>query len=218
MLVGHKHYPATLRDFIDERQQRLKSADESALARDVQAIKLCFLQVLRGLDCLRANGTVHRNLRPENIVVDFEASEFKLSDFRHARSLLARPATFTPEPVRCRQLSAKEAARAAYKAPELLLRDGKCGWEVDLWSAGAIFAEMGLGSRLFEGSSEFEVLLEVFSLTGTPAHLRLKGFPSWPPADLADLASSDAASRQRFIATLTPHRRKMLDKLLRFEE
>ena len=44
----------------------------------------------------------------------------------------------------------------------------KYGFGVDLWSLGAVFAEMILGQPLFRGMSEIEQLFQIFSLLGTP--------------------------------------------------
>ncbi|CAD7956656.1 unnamed protein product [Amoebophrya sp. A120] len=45
-----------------------------------------------------------------------------------------------------------------YRAPEVLLRSYFYGFGIDLWSVGCIFAELVVGSILFQSPSEFEQL------------------------------------------------------------
>jgi len=67
------------------------------------------------------------------------------------------------------------------------------GCPVDMWSVGCIFAELVRKQPLFPGDSEFQQLLHIFKLLGTPSEgtwqgvSRLKDwheYPKWKPADL----------------------------------
>ena len=45
-----------------------------------------------------------------------------------------------------------------YRAPELLLGAEIYGAQVDMWAVGCIFAELVLGTPLFQGDSEVRIL------------------------------------------------------------
>ncbi|XP_052183006.1 cyclin-dependent kinase A-2-like isoform X3 [Diospyros lotus] len=55
-----------------------------------------------------------------------------------------------------------------YRAPELLRGDSKYSTAVDMWSVGCIFAEMVRKQTLFSATTEEVLLIQIFSLLGTP--------------------------------------------------
>ena len=64
---------------------------------------------------------MHRNLKPENILIDANEKIY-LSDFSMSRLIDTREYEFTPEDPKERDRSGREARRLWYRAPELLLR------------------------------------------------------------------------------------------------
>lgn len=100
---------------------------------------------------------MHRNLKPENILVT-EDGRVKLSDFSQSRLAHLPLSIYTPEDPKERARSGREARRLWYRAPEFLLRKLKYAFEVDLWTAGCLLAELALGRPLFDGDSEIEQL------------------------------------------------------------
>lgn len=93
------------------------------------------VQVLRSLAFLHALDLIHCDLKPENIMVaEFERPAVKIIDlgsscFRHDRL-----ATYVQS--------------RSYRAPEVLLK-APYGPKIDIWSLGAILAELVTGSVLF---------------------------------------------------------------------
>ncbi|XP_061567718.1 cyclin-dependent kinase 6 [Cololabis saira] len=118
-------------------------------------IKDVMLQLLRGLDFLHTNLVLHRDLKPQNVLVS-SCGEVKIADFG-----LARIHTFnialTPGVV-----------TLWYRAPEVLLNSVYCS-SVDMWSAGCIFAELFLLKPLFKGYTEVEQLQKIFEVIGLPS-------------------------------------------------
>ena len=55
-----------------------------------------------------------------------------------------------------------------YRSPEVLLGSTHYSTPVDMWSVGCIFAEMVRKAPLFPGDSEFQQLLHIFKILGTP--------------------------------------------------
>ncbi|KAI8360165.1 kinase-like domain-containing protein [Mortierella sp. GBAus27b] len=85
-----------------------------------------FRQVFQGVKYLHDRGIVHRDLKPENILVmDKETMTVKISDFGLAKMIgeqvLMNTICGTP----------------SYVAPEVI-RDGKYGKSVDMWSLGVV--------------------------------------------------------------------------------
>jgi len=93
---------------LDELEERA-----GGLSPDV--VRRHGFQVLRALDFCHANNIVHRDVKPENVLVSV-GGVVKLCDFGFAR-LLASPSTAYTEYVATRW----------YRAPELLVGDAKYG-------------------------------------------------------------------------------------------
>lgn len=130
----------------------LKKAPPAGL--EPEAIRDIMLQLLKGVDFLHSNRVIHRDLKPQNILVTKEG-KVKLADFG-----LARIYSF-------------EMALTAvvvtlwYRAPEVLLQDSY-STSVDLWSVGCIFAELYLRRPLFCGTGDIHQLNKIFDFVGLP--------------------------------------------------
>ena len=82
-----------------------------------------------------------------------------------------------------------------YRAPEILLGSRQYAPPVDVWSIGAIFAEMVNRRPLWPGDSEIDELFRIFRTLGTPDDTVWPGvsalrdykstFPRWPRTNLA---------------------------------
>lgn len=107
----------------------------------------------RGLKYVHSAGVVHRDLKPSNILVN-ENCDLKICDFGLAR--LQDP-----------QMTGYVSTRY-YRAPEIMLTWQKYDVEVDIWSAGCIFAEMLDGKPLFPGKDHVNQFSIITELLGTP--------------------------------------------------
>ncbi|KAL6476691.1 hypothetical protein MHYP_G00151900 [Metynnis hypsauchen] len=168
-------------EYIDQDLSSfLSTAPENGLSRD--KIKDIMCQLLSGLDFLHTNTVVHRDLKPDNILVS-SRGEVKIADFGLARIYTYRIA-LTP----C-------VVTLWYRAPEVLLHLGYMS-SVDIWSSGCIFAELFLLRPLFCGHTEIQQLQKIFEVIGLP---RKEDWPKETP-----IRYDPAWARQELTAQLLP--------------
>jgi serine/threonine protein kinase len=142
-------------------------------------------QMLRGLAECHCRMVIHRDLKPQNLLIDSKGN-LKLADFGLARSLKAPLQKYTHEVV-----------TLWYRAPEILLGSDLYSTAVDLWAAACIIAEMSNLQALFPGNSEIDQLFQMFKTLGTPNEESWPGvnllpnyqpvFPRWPAKNLAQV-------------------------------
>ncbi|KAL9870878.1 cyclin-dependent kinase 6 isoform 1-T4 [Geothlypis trichas] len=119
-----------------------------------ETIKDMMLQLFRGLDFLHSHRVVHRDLKPQNILVTSNG-QIKLADFGLARIYSFQMALTSV------------VVTLWYRAPEVLLQSSYAT-AVDLWSVGCIFAEMFRRKPLFRGNSDVDQLGKIFDVIGLP--------------------------------------------------
>ena len=155
---------------------------------DPQLIKSIIHQILLGLEAVHSRRIIHRDVKPQNILIDRARGQVKLADFGLSRTCL---------PGACgKRAMTHEVVTLLYRAPEILLGCTEYTSAIDIWSAGCVFAEMILGSPLFKGDSEICQLYDIFQLVGTPDDTEWPGvtslpnwqplFPKWKPQNLSE--------------------------------
>ncbi|CAN6442564.1 unnamed protein product [Victoria cruziana] len=150
------------------------------LAKNPQLIKIFLYQMLRGIAYCHSRRILHRDLKPQNLLIDRRTNALKLADFGLARAFGIPVRTYTHEVV-----------TLWYRAPEILLGSRHYSTPVDVWSVGCIFAEMVNRRPLFPGDSEIDELFKIFRVLGTPTEETWPGvtslpdyktsFPKWAP-------------------------------------
>ena len=88
-------------------------------------------QLLDGIAHCHKNRVLHRDLKPQNLLIDKAGAVVKLADFGLARGFGLPVRNYTHEVV-----------TLWYRAPEILLGTKSYSTAVDVWSLGCIFAEM----------------------------------------------------------------------------
>ncbi|KAH0456155.1 hypothetical protein IEQ34_014062 [Dendrobium chrysotoxum] len=174
-------------------------------AKDPRLTKSYLYQILRGIAYCHSHRVLHRDLKPQNLLIDRRTNALKLADFGLARAFGIPVRTFTHEVV-----------TLWYRAPEILLGARQYSTPVDVWSVGCIFAEMVNQRPLFPGDSEIDELFKIFRILGTPTEETWPGvsslpdfksaFPKWPSKDLATV-----------VPNLEPAGVDLLSKMLRLE-
>eukprot|EP00879_Flechtneria_rotunda_P028061 GHRR01030139.1.p1 GENE.GHRR01030139.1~~GHRR01030139.1.p1 ORF type:complete len:246 (+),score=81.53 GHRR01030139.1:255-992(+) len=120
-------------------------------------IKSMVYQLVKGLAHCHKHGVMHRDLKPQNLLVDDTSMTLKIADLGLGRAFSIPVKAYTHEIV-----------TLWYRAPEVLLGATHYATPVDMWSVGCIFAELVRKQPLFPGDSEWQQLLHIFKLLGTP--------------------------------------------------
>jgi len=151
----------TLYDFIDQSGCGLEESEALAI----------FSNILDALDFIHNQGIAHKDLKPENVLIDpktyrVKVMDFGLSVFVETGKLVE---TFTGSPM--------------YMAPEVLNREAHNPMLADVWSLGVILYQMLVGDSPFCNAESLDELLD---LVVFEPRVRLPSFLSHEVRDLLD--------------------------------
>lgn len=121
-------------------------------------VKVFMYQLFRALAYLHYNrhNICHRDIKPQNLLIDPISGVLKLCDFGSAKQLVAGEPNVT------------YIASRHYRAPELIFGAASYTTAVDIWAAGCCMAEMLLGQPLFPGETTVDQMVEIIKVLGTP--------------------------------------------------
>ncbi|KAL8504714.1 hypothetical protein ACS0TY_016048 [Phlomoides rotata] len=111
-------------------------------------------QLAKGLKVLRENNLIHRDLKPQNLLLtsNDDSSILKIADFGFARSLQPRG------------LAETLCGSPLYMAPEIMQLQ-KYDAKADLWSVGAILFQLVIGKTPFTGNNQLQLLQNIMKST-----------------------------------------------------
>ncbi|KAL9247128.1 hypothetical protein vseg_020593 [Gypsophila vaccaria] len=112
------------------------------------------LQLAAGLKILRENNLIHRDLKPQNLLLttNDSSSVLKIADFGFARSLQPRG------------LAETLCGSPLYMAPEIMQLQ-KYDAKADLWSVGTILYQLVTGKTPFTGNNQIQLLQNIIKST-----------------------------------------------------
>ncbi|GLT92603.1 hypothetical protein SLE2022_104340 [Rubroshorea leprosula] len=111
-------------------------------------------QLAAGLQVLRDNNLIHRDLKPQNLLLSTndDNAVLKIADFGFARSLQPRG------------LAETLCGSPLYMAPEIMQMQ-KYDAKADLWSVGAILFQLVTGKTPFTGNNQIQLLQNIVRST-----------------------------------------------------
>jgi len=128
----------------------------------VLQIQLYIYQLCRALAYIHSLGICHRDIKPQNLLIDPRTHQLKLCDFGSAKILVQG------EP------NVSYICSRYYRAPELIFGATNYTQAIDIWSTGCVMAELIIGQPLFPGESGVDQLVEIIKVLGTPTREQIQ--------------------------------------------
>jgi len=151
-------------EYVPETVYRvLKHHTKAAQHMPMIYVQLYTYQICRSLNYIHnVIGVCHRDIKPQNLLVNPHTHELKLCDFGSAKQLVPG------EP------NISYICSRYYRAPELIFGATEYTTAIDMWSVGCVMAELLLGQPLFPGESGVDQLVEIIKILGTPTREEIK--------------------------------------------
>ncbi|XP_025057171.1 cyclin-dependent kinase 7 isoform X2 [Alligator sinensis] len=170
---GHKSNISLVFDFMETDLEVI--IKDTSIVLTPSHIKAYMLMTLQGLEYLHQHWILHRDLKPNNLLLD-ENGVLKLADFGLAKSFGSPNRVYTHQVV-----------TRWYRAPELLFGARMYGVGVDMWAVGCILAEL-----LLRG------------MTSLPDYVTFKSFPGTPLQHIFSAAGDDLLDLLQGLFTFNP--------------
>lgn len=176
-----------LRESLRERMEREGALPVSDAARYV-------VQIAAALDAAHAQGLVHRDVKPENILLNTEGKAL-LTDFG-----IAREASFLKQTGANRTLASTglPVGTPEYMAPEQL-RAGLVDQRADIYALGAVFYELLTGTVPHDAPTPYEVAALVLTAPLTPPSKRNRII--WPELERVVMKALSSDPNDRYPST-----------------
>lgn len=165
--------------------------------------KIYSYQMFRSLAYIHALGIVHRDIKPQNILVDTNDHRLVICDFGSAKKILPG------------EKSVAYICSRYYRAPELILEQDKYGPEIDIWSIGCVIAEMFLGEPIFPGTSSKDQMIKIISLLGTPSPIEIQAMSKSANVKLPQVTALGLA--KKFGPQTNPQAIDLLSRILVYD-
>jgi glycogen synthase kinase 3 beta len=150
-------YLNLIQEFVPETVYRAsRFFNKIKTVMPILEVKLYIYQLFRALAYIHSQGICHRDIKPQNLLLDPTTGILKLCDFGSAKILVPN------EP------NVSYICSRYYRAPELIFGATNYTTKIDVWSTGCVMAELMLGQPLFPGESGIDQLVEIIKVLGTP--------------------------------------------------
>jgi len=120
-----------------------------------EVVKCCTYQMVRAIAYIHSLGICHRDVKPQNFLLNPRTTVVKICDFGSAKILGNTNVSYI--------------GSRYYRAPELILQSSSYTHTVDIWSVGCIISELFLGVPLFMGNTASEQIIRIMKLLGPPS-------------------------------------------------
>ena len=170
---------------------------------DEKTSLLLIYQLLKALEFMHSKNLFHRDVKPENCMVNKATLELKLCDFGSTRQ------TSTSGPY------TEYVSTRWYRAPECILTSGSYGPEVDIWAVGCMLYELVTSRPLFPGKHEIDQISRIHNVVGTPSRDVLAKFRQNPNPQISfSFPQRYPQDLHKLLPTMTQDTIDLLGKLL----
>lgn len=176
-------------------------------------IKYYMFELLKALDFCHSRGIMHRDVKPQNIMIDHSKRKLRLIDWGLAE--FYHPGE---------KYNVRVASRC-YKGPELLVDYQMYDYSLDLWSLGTVLAALIFKiNPFFHGSNNTNQLVKIAKVLGTEdLHNYLKKYDATLPSEYFNVLG--VYSRKPWISFINNENRNfaipdaidLVDKLLKYD-
>lgn len=149
------YVPLTLSDLI--RHNHSKNVKFPSIL-----LKLYSFQMLKAVGYLHSLGICHRDIKPQNVLIDDTDHTLQICDFGCAKKLNSK------------EKNIAYICSRYYRPPELVINAEYYSTQVDTWSIGCVIAELVLNRPLFPGRTANEQMVEIVNVLGTPTQEQIK--------------------------------------------
>jgi len=177
-----EYVPETVYKFTSQHRKKEQSSNIPLIY-----VKLFTYQMCRALHYIHSLSICHRDIKPQNLLINPETGVLKICDFGSAKQLVKG------EP------NVSYICSRYYRAPELIFGATQYTTAIDVWSLGCCFGEMLLGVPLFAGGTSIDQLVEIIRILGTPSKEQIEAmnkdylefkFPSVKAQEWSEVFSS----------------------------
>eukprot|EP01063_Lacrimia_lanifica_P014156 TRINITY_DN207_c0_g5_i1.p1 TRINITY_DN207_c0_g5~~TRINITY_DN207_c0_g5_i1.p1 ORF type:complete len:314 (+),score=143.30 TRINITY_DN207_c0_g5_i1:56-997(+) len=158
-------------EYLDMDLKNFLDANRGKVTLD--QVRSFMKQLLQAISYCHNRNVLHRDLKPQNLLIRQATGELKLADFGLGKSCGIPVNKLTHEVV-----------TLWYRAPDILLGSNNYGPGVDLWAVGCIFCEMITGKALVTGRTDTDQLTKIFKFLGTPDTTVWPTMNSYPNSNL----------------------------------
>eukprot|EP00923_Selenidium_pygospionis_P019724 GHVN01034384.1.p1 GENE.GHVN01034384.1~~GHVN01034384.1.p1 ORF type:complete len:428 (+),score=32.73 GHVN01034384.1:619-1902(+) len=167
-------------------------------------VKLYAYQMCRSLGYLHSLGICHRDIKPQNLLVNTKAHVLKLCDFGSAKRLVSG------------ESSVAYICSRFYRAPELMVGATEYTPAIDIWSMGCVVAELLLGKPIFAGETSVDQLVKIIQILGTPSRKQMQALnPHYTDFKFPDIKPKEWT--RVFGSHVTKEAIDLIDQMLRYE-
>ncbi|KAG8227782.1 hypothetical protein J437_LFUL006416 [Ladona fulva] len=211
-VFGHKSNVSLVFDFMDTDLEVI--IKDNSIVLTPANVKAYILMTLQGLEYLHVNWILHRDLKPNNLLVNSKGI-LKIGDFGLAK--------FYGSPNR---IYTHQVVTRWYRSPELLFGARMYATGVDMWATGCILAELLLRVPFLPGETDLDQLTRIFQTLGTPteemwqgvsqlpAYVQFKMFVGTPLKHIFSAASDDLLDLLEKLLSMNPNKRCTCDAAL----